>query len=91
MADIVIFETMGVYVATSNGTMFNPPVLWLSEFGQNQSWVSFDATPRILADVNGDMWLDIIGFNFTGTYVALNVNGTSFAMPTLVDSDFGMM
>jgi len=89
MADVVVFEAAGVYVAASNGTAFNASVLWLADFGISQGWTSFNNSPRVLADVNGDKFLDILGFNASGTYIALNMNGTSFALPTLLITDFG--
>jgi RHS repeat-associated protein len=82
LPDIVGFADAGVYVALSNGTSFASPSYWLSgEFGTSQGWTDNNVMPRQLVDVNGDNLPDIVGFNATGVYVALNT-GTSFASPS---------
>ena len=86
-ADIIGFASDGVYVSLSNGSGFNSKTLWLADFASNQSWNSFDANPRMLADVNGDNKADIIGFASDGVYVSLS-NGNGFNSKTLWLADF---
>ena len=51
-------------------------------FTVSASWGSFDAVPRLLADVNGDGKADIVGFANNGVVVALST-GSSFASGTV--------
>ena len=71
-ADIVGFGNASVYVslATGNGH-FAAPTYELAAFGPAAGgWVSDDAFPRELADVNGDGKADIVGFGNAGVYVS---------------------
>src|SRR5690349_13707633 len=73
-ADIVGFGADGVYVSLANGTggfmapMFaNGTSFWGTQTG---GWMSQDAYPRELADVNNDLIADIVGFASNGVYVS---------------------
>ena len=71
-ADIVGFGPQGTHVAlaTLNGH-FAPANLVFAEFGATD-WASENLLPRELADVNGDLKADIVGFNVDGVHVALS-------------------
>lgn len=83
--DIVAFvRSEGVYVGLSNGTTFETPTLWSSEFG----WNNDDFDHRLLADVNGDGKLDVVGYKYgEGVYVGLST-GTSFSAASLWSSQY---
>ncbi|MBZ5711076.1 FG-GAP repeat domain-containing protein [Nannocystis pusilla] len=68
--DIVGFGQKGVIVATAKKDSFREPKREVDEFGQAQGW-RVDVHLRVLADVNGDGLLDIVGFGDYGTIVAL--------------------
>lgn len=88
--DLIGFGNAAVIVALGNGDgTFQPTKTGVAEFGVSQGWDLPDATPRVLADVNGDGRADIVGFARTGTLVALaNADGT-FQGSRLALSDFG--
>ena len=80
-ADVVAFNSDGVYVALSLGDRFNSFSRWATNFGSSASsgsWTSFNTFPRTLGDVNGDFKADIIGFGGDGVYVSLST-GISFS------------
>jgi hypothetical protein len=66
---------------------FHKPTKWRT-YNDTQTWVSFDAYPRVMADVNGDGKADIIGFGEIGTYVALS-DGGKFLTPTVWSTEYG--
>ncbi|KAA0568850.1 FG-GAP-like repeat-containing protein, partial [Azospirillum sp. Sh1] len=81
-ADVVAFGGASVYVlpGRANGT-FGTAYVASNQFTTGQGWSGQDATPRALADVNGDGRADIVGFSNSGTYVALaGADGTFGAM-----------
>lgn len=89
-ADVVAFGESGVRVARSTGTGFGPSEGWLSTMGSRPSaggWVE-SVNPRTVADVDGDGFLDAVGFARDGVYVARG-NGRSFAAPTRWVRGFG--
>ena len=92
-ADIVGFGETATYVALGNadGT-FSAAFTAVANFGAGAAgggWGSQNTYQRALADVNGDGRADIVGFGFSGTYVALaNANGT-FGEGRLVLANFG--
>jgi hypothetical protein len=82
-ADIVGLGGAGVYVSLSTGARFNPPVLWLRNFGyQAGGWTSQNVYPRALSDVNGDARADIVGFGGDGVSVSFST-GSGFSAPIL--------
>ena len=82
-ADIVAFASDGVHVALAqpNGT-FGGAILSLADFGNSQGWTSQNATPRLVADINGDGRGDIVGFNFDGVSLALGQTDGTFGPRT---------
>jgi FG-GAP-like repeat len=67
------------------------PVFVLSAFGVGAGgWSSNDLYPRVVADVDGDRKVDIVGFGQNGVYVSLATGVGGFASPQLVLSAFGI-
>lgn len=83
------FTTTWVNTAQANDLHFSNSSMWITDFGYNQTWRSYNQNPRQLADVNGDNKADIVGFGSEGTYVALS-NGTGFESKQLWLQDFGI-
>lgn len=71
--DVVAFTAGGVLVARSNGWSFDPPTLWLDDFGAQTGWGPQHA--RMLADVDGDGRADLVGFHDAAVRVALSRGG----------------
>ncbi|CAG9325054.1 unnamed protein product [Blepharisma stoltei] len=86
--DIIGFGYDSVYVSLSNGNQFLTRTIASSEFTVLAGWTTYDQTPRMVADVNGDGKADIVGFNSQGTWVALS-NGVTFDKATLWSTSFG--
>ena len=74
LADIVGFASSGVHVALANGDgTFGNRIKVHNNFSVKVGgWGSQNAYPRHLADVNGDGFVDIIGFGSGGVAVALS-------------------
>jgi len=87
--DIIGFKDNNVYVSKGNGDgTFEAPQIWLANgFGYNQGW-RVGRDKRMLFDVNGDGYKDIVGFKNDQIYVSLNNNGSNFANPQLWLKDF---
>ncbi|SDS20995.1 Repeat domain-containing protein [Halopseudomonas litoralis] len=81
LADIVGFASTGIYVALSTGNGFAPQTLWLSGYGTNAGWANQNTHPRMLADVDGDGLLDMVGFANASVAVALNTRTSFQASP----------
>jgi len=78
-ADIVGFGSTGVSVTLSTGTSFGPTGIGISAYAVGAGgWTTFDAYPRILADVNGDGKADIVAFGWGHVLVSLSL-GSTFA------------
>lgn len=58
------------------------------EFEYNNGW-RVDRHPRLLGDVNGDGYLDIVGFAYAGTYVSLSHGNGTFSKARLFLNEFG--
>ena len=86
-ADVVGFSKSGVTVATSKGTGFSKPHVWLADFGTAAGW-SVKLHPRTLSDVTGDGIPDVVGFYADGVYVAVGT-GTGFAAASRWSAGFG--
>jgi hypothetical protein len=87
-ADIVGFGNAGVYVSLSTGSGFTAPALWVDNFGWDDGW-RVNKHPRYLADVNGDDFLDVVGFGDAGVYVSINLDGEDFDDPELWVDSYG--
>jgi len=85
-ADILGFNQQGTVTALSNGKGFQLRPTF-SAFGGNQGWGTQSDNPRMIADVNGDHIMDIVGFK-GDTQVALGTEN-GFQPPTSWSSDFG--
>ncbi|WOF72519.1 putative Ig domain-containing protein [Parvibaculaceae bacterium PLY_AMNH_Bact1] len=88
--DVVGFNETGVWVARgqSNGT-FDYTKHASTEFGVTSGWNTQDALPRLLGDVNGDGFADIVGFGSNGVQVALGQLGGTFAASFQAGTEFG--
>lgn len=86
-ADVVGFAQVGVTVATSTGSGFSAPKVWLNGFGTAAGW-SVKFHPRTLADVTGDGIPDVIGFATDGVYVAVGT-GKGFKPASRWNAGFG--
>lgn len=88
--DIIGFGIAGTWVATADADgLFSPAQLVLNDFGANQGWSNNDSFPRLVADVNGDSFDDIVGFGIAGTLVSYaKVDGT-FTAARLEALNFG--
>lgn len=84
-ADIVGFTTGGAFVAVSSGTSFGNTQQWSTGWGPENGWGGVNQ--RVLADVDGDNRVDIIGFNSTGAYVSKST-GTAFGSSALWTTGF---
>jgi hypothetical protein len=96
--DIVAFGAAGVYVAMGQdpaahaGQAFGQAYLALADMGANQGWSA--ATPRHVADVNGDGIVDLVGFGTDSTFTAFGSRDSSGNLHFTIDStktvhDFG--
>lgn len=90
IADIVGFGDAGTYVAPGQPVeAFGEPVLAVRDFGVAQGW-SAAQHPRTVADLDGDGIGDIVGFGYSGTFVAYGRGGESFDLPARKFQDFGV-
>jgi hypothetical protein len=95
-SDVVGFGYFNTVASLSNSTNNNISFLPLQYVGavytQEQGWYSQEQTPRFLADVNGDLYDDIIGFSNDGVYISAsnsNNNNVAFTNSTKVLNSFG--
>lgn len=88
--DVVGFGANGVIVATSTGSSLGAASTWFAGFGSAASaggWRN-DRHPRLMADVDGDGWADVVGIGGKGVYVATST-GSSFGPARLWLTNFG--
>lgn len=89
-ADVVGFGNAGMYVAMNDGDgNFAQPFLAIGTFGYVAGGWRVERHPRVLAELNGDGALDIVGFGDAGAYVALNSGNGTFAAPFLAVDNYG--
>jgi hypothetical protein len=76
-ADIVGFGASGVCVSISLGSRFtqqcDPEWSLIGAFGTLQGYARNGEFPRVLADVDGNGYPDIVGFGPDGVWVAMNL------------------
>jgi hypothetical protein len=84
--DIVAFGDNGVWLGTSTGQAFAPAFV-LADFGYLQGWRVKEHV-RLLGDVNGDGFDDVVGFGNAGVYRSF-WNGSGFAPATWVLAHYG--
>jgi len=90
-ADIIGFGQAGTLVALGNGDgSFQAPISGIANFGVMQGWTSDSVFHRVVADVNGDLFDDIIGFGQAGTLVALANGDGTFQAPIFGVGNFGV-
>ncbi len=85
--DIVAFGNNGVSVALSNGYDFSNTRRWIDAFSYNKKWRN-NKHLRVMADVNGDGYADVVGFGDAGTSVSIST-GSDFDQKELWLNDFG--
>lgn len=75
------------FVALSTGSGVEQPYSATQAFSYNADWKSFNTSPRLCFDMDGDGYADLIGFANDGVYIAWG-NGRMFADPVKVVSNF---
>ncbi|KAF8653555.1 hypothetical protein AX16_003892 [Volvariella volvacea WC 439] len=87
-ADIIGFGDAGVLVAQNNGNgNFGNVYYAINNFGYNQGW-RVEKHVRLLGDVTGDGYPDIIGFGENATYLSINNRDGTFGQPKIVSGTF---
>ncbi|WP_031273483.1 VCBS repeat-containing protein [Kocuria atrinae] len=87
--DLVGFGNAGTYVSYGRfGGGFSAPTLKVADFGSYDGW-KIGHHARTLADANGDGTADIVGFGYSGTYVALTQRDGSVGAASLWLREFG--
>ena len=87
--DLIGFGNLGVYVAEADGSGGLGGIRFaLASFGANLGWTDDTRLPRLMGDVNGDGFADILGFGYRGVYVSLG-DGYGFSNPRLIVDEFG--
>lgn len=87
--DLVGFGNAGTYVSYGRfGGGFSAPTLKVADFGSYDGW-KIGHHVRTLADANGDGTADIVGFGYSGTYVALTQRDGSVSAASLWLREFG--
>ena len=88
-SDIVGFGAQTTFSSLSNGDgTFGPVEVAVNNFSQGQGWSTFEEFPRLLGDVNGDDYLDIVGFGAQTTFVSLGIGDGTFAPVQVAINDF---
>ena len=79
LADVVDFQSNGVATALSFGINFNlqDPLIHNLQYGDAQGWNNNH--PRLLGDINGDGYPDIVGFFNSEVIATLNDTNGAFA------------
>ena len=92
-ADLIGFGGAGVFAALANGSGgFGSAYQASSLFGADLSaggWLSVDASPRMLADINGDGRDDLVGFGGAGVFAALAQEDGRFGSAFFAKNSFG--
>eukprot|EP01026_Neomeris_dumetosa_P043498 TRINITY_DN3649_c0_g1_i3.p3 TRINITY_DN3649_c0_g1~~TRINITY_DN3649_c0_g1_i3.p3 ORF type:complete len:224 (+),score=41.50 TRINITY_DN3649_c0_g1_i3:91-672(+) len=88
-ADIIGMGDGGVLVSLSTGDGFDEPMFALGDFGYYAGSWRLEEHIRILADMDGDGYKDIVGFKDEGVFVAFNDGYGEFEEPLMVVNWFG--
>ena len=88
--DIVGFGDAGVWTALSrpNGTFADPSFV-LAGLGYDAGGWRVERHPRLMGDLRGNGWSDIVGFGDAGVYVALSEGDGTFGPVEFVVPGFG--
>ncbi|WP_394690062.1 phosphodiester glycosidase family protein [Hoeflea sp.] len=86
-ADLIVFSDTGIQVAKSTGSAFSSSSQWVAAFG-TASGFNNTKYKRVVADVNGDSKVDIVGFGDAGTFFSMS-QGVQFSPAQKWVSDFG--
>ncbi len=88
--DVVGFGTDGIYVGLGDpaNSKFGDATRWIDNYGTADAWNNSEYV-RLLADVNGDDRMDVVGFGIQGTYVSLAQSNNTFSAASLVVTNFG--
>ena len=86
--DLVVFADDGIYIALSNGTGFDSPTCWINDFGTNLLWDNTKCV-RLLRDINGDGYVDVLGYGIQGVWAATNNKNNKFTNFKLWTNRFG--
>ena len=79
--DIAAIAAEGIYQGLSSGGAFISTLPVVPSFSLNNGTWN-DDNPRLLADINGDNYLDLVGFGGSSTFIKLNNQDGSFANAT---------
>ncbi len=78
LPDIVAFGSASVSVALNSPSGFAAPTKWISSFGTNNGFTNENTFPRLLVDMNGDGFADLVAFQAAGVTVDLSDGQGSF-------------
>jgi hypothetical protein len=89
-ADIIGFAANGVQVALTQptGTAISPSSQWVAGFGSAAGYTT--STPRQIADMDGDGYVDVIGTLTSGITVGRSARSNMPDMVTAVSSGLGV-
>lgn len=87
-SDLVAFGDDGVWTDLASANGFTEHHFVLQEFGYNQGW-RVDENARLLGDVNGDGFKDIVAFGEAGVWLALGAGAGGFQPATFVLAGLG--
>ncbi|MDH3325905.1 MAG: VCBS repeat-containing protein [Gammaproteobacteria bacterium] len=80
--DLVGFFPKLIYVSINDGTQFRGAINWYDGFGRDTGW-DVNSHVRTFGDVDGNGYVDVIGFGGSAVYVLLN-SGTKDANGDMV-------
>ena len=88
-ADIVGFDSDRIFISIGNGNgTFQTATATSPGFTKNYGWNTFNDSPRMLADVNGDGKADIVGFDSDRIFVSIGNGNSTFKTATATTPGF---